>query len=482
MILPLVDARRHPVDNVKAWTERQDCPHDWFQIVAVAAAADAESTVERLLRAGDKLVRCRADERAHSRAAIGARHADADILLFTEHHCIPDPSCVGAVVRFFDAAPEIAAGRIELQQREGSRHWHLDERWFTTMNLGWTMAGRCPRLGLAVTAIRKAAYLALGGYDSRFSLFAEDVLSAHAHEAGYAVASIPGTVVGHIMPTTMRGHQGNIARFTRGECAYRASHDPQFCERYFGHEPVWANRFGLGAGINRAAIVAIARIMVRELASARDKRASRRAWTLIREIAPRLPDAMLGARWRVPVARIKTRWSEWRAIHPARDPDSQYVHFERSWQRMRHQIRLGAALAHCRLPASIAPTPDYWPVGSIEEAARIGFNGLESHAGQTFRWAEPLAMIRFKRPPGRTRVTIATGGLRGLDCSYVRAVCWNGRPVAHRATPAGDVSVEIDVPSGAQPWLTIVTDPLQAPADRRRLGMPVFAMTFDPAP
>ncbi len=481
VLLPLGDARSDAVDNVAAWTKGQSCDSRDFQIVAVADGSDPDmdTAVARILRPHDKFITCPRTEHFMARITLAAKHADGDILMFAEHHCVPDTDCVVATIRFFDERPDTAAGILTEKQRAGAPHGELDERWFTEMKaLSLESYGRM-KLITGVSTMRRDSYLALGGHDGRYGLFADEILTVAANRAGLVVDLIPDTAMIHIT-ATMREHQHHVEDYTRGECAFLVVNDPAFAERYLGHAHVWANRWAFDPGLARSTASQLSRVLVRDLCSARDKAAFHGVASHSRELARRLLLGTLGPRAVLAFARAQTRWSELRTVRPGRDPAKRWHHYYRSWERMINCTRLDCALDHCEIPATAPATPDVWSICDIPETQRIGFHGLEDWEGAPFRWSEPVMMIRIARPPGRVRVTVDTLPARGDTPRYVRAVFWGGRRIADIAIDDRSIQFPIDIASPQPQWLTIITNPLVARSDSRRLGVPVCGLSFMP--
>jgi hypothetical protein len=180
VIVPLGDSRLHPVQNMTCWTESQTRCGAEYQVIAVADGTDLamEAAVADVLRPHDKLLRCSPDEHVLARLARGARCAEADLLFFAEHHCIPDATCADATIRFFDNRPEAAVGVLTMKQSHGAADGHLHERWFASVEEDWARCGDWIRIRTGAFAMRKHAYFALGAHDGRYGLFADEILES----------------------------------------------------------------------------------------------------------------------------------------------------------------------------------------------------------------------------------------------------------------------------------------------------------------
>ena len=476
VIIPLGDERLNGAENVACWSQRQTRAPQDFEIVAVADGTDPvmESEVAEILRAHDKWVSCPPSEHVLGRLARGAKHADADLLFLGEHHCPPDPNCVDVVIRFFEERPETTVAMLRMNQRPGTAHGDLDERWFGELEQEWVGSIPGMRLRSGFCVMRKDQYFALGGQDGRYGLFADEILSARAYRAGLEVAKIADTEVHHVT-ATMREHQHHVEDFTRGDCAYRATHELEpWEEDYFGHVHIWANRLALNPSVARAAAVAVTQVLLHELSTSQ----LRRFFSLTRELIVLLRSAI--TRLELASAWIATRWSELRVVYLSRGHANRWKHYRNAWQRMIRYARLRAALESNSIPPDIPLTPKSWPIIDIPERQRVGFFGLGLRNDIPFRWSEPVMMLRIARPAGRTSVTITMTRGRGKARDFVRGVFWGGKLVPEIEISVREIRFTIDVASTSPQWLVLIVDPLKDKRGPRRLGLPITGLTFRP--
>jgi hypothetical protein len=193
IVVPLGDSRTHPIQNMTCWTEAQTRRGREYQVIAVSDGTDLamEAAIADVLRPHDKLLRCSPDEHVLARLARGAHCADAGLLFFAEHHCIPEATCVDATIRFFERRPEVAIGVLTMKQRHGAADGGLHERWFASVEEDWARSADWIRIRTGAFAMRKHAYFALGAHDGRYGLFADEILGAKAHHAGLVSIESP---------------------------------------------------------------------------------------------------------------------------------------------------------------------------------------------------------------------------------------------------------------------------------------------------
>lgn len=480
VIIPLGDARIDAIGQVRSWTLGQTMPRERYQVIAVGdgTAPDVEAAIAADMAPHDQLVRCAPGEHVVARSLIGARHAAGDILVFAEHHVIAAPDCVEAANRYFDQNPAIAGGTLEWHHRDGAAHGHLDAKWFAQMRAMGQRSGGWEVLRTGEYGLRRAAYFALGGHQSRYGLFADTILSARARDTGIALATIRGARITHIS-ATMRDHLHHIADYTAGECTWRAEFGDVAAERSIGHAHAWANRAGLDAATNLRAVVSALRALGRGLPEALRSESRPRFTRLAREAIRRMYPDLLGARYRIARAWLKTHWSALRATRLGWRRDARWAHFERSWRGMIEVTRLRAAMMHAREPAFLPPRSGAWPIAEIPPAHRVGFHGLEMD-GVEFRWSEPIVMLRLAPMPGRCRVTIKTRPTRGAPLPHLRGAFWGARRVGAISGGEDRINLDFAVGSRGPRWLILVIDPWFAPGDERRLGLPITSVSVEP--
>ncbi len=100
---------------------------------------------------------------------------------------------------------------------------------------------------------------------------------------------MPGARIRHVHVDGIDEHHGHSANFAKGELEARSSLDPEFAERYFGHQHLLWNRSALSPAVARPTVSILARELRRSaLTDRRDLR-----W-LVTEVSSRLPEAAAG--------------------------------------------------------------------------------------------------------------------------------------------------------------------------------------------
>ncbi len=116
-----------------------------------------------------------------------------------------------------------------------------------------------------------------------------------------------------------------------------------------------------------------------------------------------------------------------------------------------------------------------------EDARLVNFHELEQHAGHTFRWTEPVAMVRIAMLPQACEVILDTGSLRGANLDFPFQLHWNSHeiPSSSLVIESGKLKFSVE-PSWCdihgEQRLSISAKPLKAENGRRQLGMPVCSI------
>ena len=112
------------------------------------------------------------------------------------------------------------------------------------------------------------------------------------------------------------------------------------------------------------------------------------------------------------------------------------------------------------------------------EGFLVNFYEPENANDQSFRWSEPLAMVRMDVPANDYRVTIDTGSLRGENCQFSFRLYWNDQRLIRSQIEINDGEISFNVNremfiQNDEQRLTISCKPLSAENGRRKLGMPI---------
>ena len=484
MIVPLIDPRGDAVDHLRTWTHGQTLPRDRYQLVIVADGRhpEAERRVAELLEPHDTITHARdvgGRDNFYEGAGLydaGAAAAAAPWVVLTENHCEADPNCLAAAAAAIAADPEADAFTFDHGHLCANEVARLSARWFREIYAEWEKKqGGWTRLSAVGFAIDRQAYLDAGGMPAPYGLFSVVLLAARFNEQGRKVGHADGALVYHQHEERMRDHHLHSADHMRGEFDARADLEPAFAERYLGWETAWARRLRYRPAVARRLAAAVAR----ETARASIRRRRDLPW-LVRELVGLLPQAFFGPRPYKLKEHVAFLWNEQIAEH---------VPFPRSWRwrsYLRGQDRV-VRLTQLRwiqdrqgAPMDAPLREPHIPAEALDTGGLVGAYGLERENGSSYRWTEPVSLVRVSGASAPRQVAIDTGGLRGSPLQAVSGVYVGGRrvPPARLVEEGGRLVVPLPGTESDEPLdVAVLARPHPAASgDRRRLGLPVFAV------
>ncbi len=117
-------------------------------------------------------------------------------------------------------------------------------------------------------------------------------------------------------------------------------------------------------------------------------------------------------------------------------------------------------------------SPPGWNPFSPDNA---GFHLIEESEGSRFRWSEPAAIMQGWAPAGQSRIRIECTPSRRLTEQTYLQFYLNERAVAEEdvTVAPNSIDIRVDLPRAGPASLAWICRRLRAPADARRLGIPV---------
>ena len=240
VVLTLVDHQGHAVECVESWARRQELPRERYEVIVVGSGAEREieDLVRPLLTEHDRLLRHGSSEELELHDH-GARAARGHWLLFTEAHTVAEPTCLSSLLEYLSEHESRLAGACIRSTPDGSSHpvAKCEQRWYAEGFDQWSREGDWRKVTIRGFAIRRDAYLDAGGFEHRFGCFAETALAATLADRGHRLGYEPQAAIKHYDATRLGQLTGYVREYREGEIAYRATHPPDYCERYFGVLP-----------------------------------------------------------------------------------------------------------------------------------------------------------------------------------------------------------------------------------------------------
>jgi hypothetical protein len=478
VVIPLEDPRGDISEHLRTWTQSQTLPRERFQMVLGADGRhpEFERQMASELAPQDEVVS------APGASLMGlydaaARGATAPLLVLTEAHVRAEPGCLGAVAEAFAADKKLDVATLTNLQTASSGISPLSKRWLEQAYGEWERAGWM-RVSVTGFAIRGDAYTRAGGLDSRLGTFASSLLSARLDDQGARSTHLDQAVLSHEVEDEMGYALELGGDYARGGCIVRREEDPEFCERYFGPAGLWGRR--------HAYRDEVARPMVAALRSAIAHNRRDTVW-LARELAVRLPARVAGPRPRWTWERITARAHHTVAAASAVPDGARWRSYATAQEANFRAVQLAEAAKENGMPPA--------PAGGAIAAERldgllIGTHALEEQGGQTFRWTEPVALLRLAPPAEGAVLRVETAGVRGAPLDYLQGAYVGSMPLPREQIAGDDEALEIRLPArfaraAADSGLVLISRPLvpsrDGSSDRRRLGIPVVDLELSPA-
>jgi hypothetical protein len=485
VIVTLPDHRGLALECVRSWVLDQGYPREAYELVVVGNGSEpaVEDGVRRLLGPRDRLLVVPTDNELemYHRAAEAAA---GRWLLFTESHATAEPECLSELADHLGRTGGDGAVLRSVGGLNRTTFACLEERMFREAFAAWSRPGDWRKVIMRGVVLRRDVYHAVGGFEYRYGRFAEFALAATLHARGAVLGYAAGAAVRHADSPGFRELFPPVADFTRGECAYRADHPPEYCERYFGSPPEWLGRRRLRREVARNTVRSAWRGLWRE-GWGHGTRGIRFAIAMLREVLVSLPVALLGPRVPVLRARLGLLAARLRLACLGVGEEAKYRAYLRVWQTMVHLVRIQYLATHDEPEAAGAATSVRFAGGELPDSRLVGFYHAETWQGRPFRWMSAAGTIQLEVPAADYEVCLDTGGVVGPMAARPLAVFWNGHRVPRTARRCHDGRLSFPVAkewfvSGARQTLTLACVPVYRPTrpERRRLGLPVFELTF----
>jgi hypothetical protein len=403
VVIALSEVRGDTVNYIRSWSRGQTYPRNRYEVIVVSDGSrpELDRTIEAVLGEQDVLLH----QPPATEPALyhhGAEYAAGTFLFMTECHVQAKADCLERMRDF------LASNAVD-----GARCHTIGlgiEDWGTAMGWRLIQEGLRPAERLSSwrnfvlhgVAISRDTYFQEGGLDDRFGLFAYSAFGAKLESHGKQLAYSPGSTVYHLGCSA----QDDTTRITddivRGEVRFRAEHEAEVGERYFGAPPEWLARASYRREVARPLVGAILRALPGALVRGRLARSM--GWA--RALARLLPSAISGARfslWRVRLAeriaagrRSILRWKSERSYAAYTEYSHQYMRYARLKAISDHLARLGQD----------EPEANRYELGTIDQDRAIGFYPPVADAGFPFRWLGPAALLEVSLSPGRYEVRV----------------------------------------------------------------------------
>lgn len=173
-------------------------------------------------------------ERRAERMDAAAREARGEILLFIESHCLAFRGWLKAYAELFEReSPEIVIGRFKTVPTT-SAVGNAEENFRSTVMQGFERLNLLPHyFDFHNAAVRKSAYLRLGGLDPDLPIMAEFDFGARAVADGLPLRPFPENCVAHINDSALSGYAKVVGLQGRDRTRILLKRGEAFQRRFF---------------------------------------------------------------------------------------------------------------------------------------------------------------------------------------------------------------------------------------------------------
>ena len=461
VILPLIDDRGHGLEALRAWLA-QDAS-EVFEIVCVGDRSSRRlaDRIAPMLRAQDRVLELSTAGEMELYQA-GGEAARAGVLLFTEAHCLPARDVVSTVARRAaesDAAGWVlGGGSIPSNEFAGFEARLLLEGRDKYSQDAWRL------LSLRGLAVRREAWLAMGGFEVSCGRLAESILGVRLERAGLRVERCTAARVEHGNCERPAELAAALRPHGRGQAVWR-----ERCERGREREflpplPDWADRARWRRPMARNAL---------RLGLATGRPARTLLGPLVGSIfGPAAPRLLAAARARAALFTSRIAFG----------PERRYRAYGRASSEL---LRWGVLEHAARSPLPAAPNAagELRPA-DLPDGVFAGFYPAElwsaGDATPSCRWTRPLATMRFALPVGDYRLALRVHLPSGTSPEDL-GLWWNGQRLAVEAD--GTCRIERRKFRRGEQLLGFTSPPFfpaqQGLDDPRELGIALFAVSLE---
>ncbi|BEP95507.1 hypothetical protein GmRootA79_38910 [Acidovorax sp. A79] len=492
VIIPLEYHRGLAVDCIRGWVSSQDYPRELYRVL-IGAPADFDrgelQEVRTLLGGGDLLLEL---DQGHDMTLIEdvARHADTDLLLFSESHCIPEPDALSYLVGVAQERSDWAAFSAPTHGLTSNLLSRIECDIYSKDIRGKLQSHDWLRVLDQCFVIRREAYDAVGGFRGEFGHFAEWLFAATMKTQGLKLGVAERAVVKHGYIGEYDDLEAFTVDFAYGQIKYLYEHSEEPAATLFPSIPE------LDALLEQTKDEHI-RLMSYP---AKDK--AQILWLGLRKILHRDPVGSLGPylAWASKCRALSHSGSKERledAVKAASEAkaqldqaianeDSIAAHhlfvewFSRLVQKGRYSYlaeRHAVISKHTIVrPSDFARYGEWRAAGGFSPARVFGTHDAEGTEQGTIRWTLPCFQIILPLHAGEgRRVVLEWSTARPLNPTELVRIRLNGKNLPRSAISVQPTRLLIDVEVDVSGWHEIAVSvyPFQGAKDGRLFGLPL---------
>ncbi|MDR3468479.1 MAG: glycosyltransferase [Xanthobacteraceae bacterium] len=485
VIIPLFDARIGEEHCVASWVDQPDFPADKYEILVVSdgESEELERRIRAVLRPGDRIER-HAPQKVLGLYHAGAQSANADLLLFTELHCVARPGCLKAIADYF-ATQEMDGACLRSEPGCLTPFAKAESIKFEQYFEDWSRPRDWRKVLVRGFAVKKTAYFKSGGFEPNTAYFGDFALGAALHANGMRLGYILDAVVLHYYSNGFADFAPPVETRTIEECEFRLSHDPEYCHTYFDTPLDWLWRETTRPQTARRLFWPLARSTLRRLAHPRHRHT---VGLLVAATARWAPIAACGLSGRILALRLAILWMRLEAWVWRKNVDALVQTYARTYSSLEtfHRLQFISRHIHAGDRQNTGGAPDQ-SLNTTGAVTLYGFYHRQRYRERTYRWSAAAGMIGFDVPKGGYVFEIETDDLRGHPASFLGDVYFNGHRLRKDSLHLGKDRIRGRLEPGhfrtdGPQYLVLVCVPIRRSdivPDRRELGLPLFGFRID---
>jgi len=189
-------------------------PRDRFEVVVVGDVMPPRARDRIVDRLG--LVELRAEDLSPASARnLAGRHAQGEILAFTDDDCRPDAAWLEALASAVEVEPGAGAGGRTVNGLAANR-WSVASQHIIDLAYAYYNGGGVAFLATNNLAVRAEEFRQIGGFDERFATAEDRDFCRRWLAHGLALRYVPEAIVYHEHELTLPGFLGQHFRYGRG--------------------------------------------------------------------------------------------------------------------------------------------------------------------------------------------------------------------------------------------------------------------------
>jgi hypothetical protein len=479
VIMPMKDHRGIALQAVESWVRLQRCnPNDFEVILIIDDSMNAlASALKPLLRSHDAILNLNTTIETEQ-YDYAARRAQGEYLFFTESHCMAEPDAISETIAYIQTHSldgfcahdvPICPNRIAKVEAkmfaQGFQEWSKEDHWMKVILRG--------------VAIRKAAYMDVGGFHYKYDRFSEWLLAAMLHAKGYRLGYAPKVRVRHCYNDNFQLLEFYIKTFTIGECVYRLEGDPELCQRYFAVPSEWNELNNFDSSLVRSIFGDLFKRITIDGAWNDRKKWLKQALSIFHLVIFGANYYVLRYSLFVNLAKLRLhlRWNDETEMVKA------FIDFYMGCTSL---TRACFVRDHVRKSDAVPRVALAYPMDDLKTESLWGFHEIERYEGVSFRWSSSIAALKLNLAPADYDGVIKLVNVRPINVEKDAAIYLNGMPIQSLTYNALTCELSFFAPytmfsQNIQQRMVLLTELLKSDGrDARSLGLPIVSVHFKP--